>query len=56
MTRGDGLEYDLDDSKKALVRFLYDNQFNPAYQNCVHQDQMVLSWILASFQIMRHHK
>ncbi|XP_015168010.1 uncharacterized protein [Solanum tuberosum] len=48
MIRGYGLEHHLDGSQPIPKRFLGENQLNPLYQNWARQDQIVLSWIVAS--------
>ncbi|KAH0702254.1 hypothetical protein KY285_016534 [Solanum tuberosum] len=48
MIRGYGLEHHLHGSQPIPERFFGENQLNPLYQNWVRQDQIVLSWSVAS--------
>ncbi|KAF3681933.1 Auxin-induced protein 10A5 [Capsicum annuum] len=48
MVRGCGLGHRIDGSQMIPDQFLSDNQPNPAYPVWVIEDQLVLSWIVAS--------
>ncbi|KAH0637514.1 hypothetical protein KY289_037429 [Solanum tuberosum] len=48
MVRGCGLDYHIEGNEVIPERLLDNNEPNPAYNSWVREDQLVLSWIVAS--------
>ncbi|KAH0729420.1 hypothetical protein KY289_000608 [Solanum tuberosum] len=48
MIRGCGLDYHIEGDELIPKRLRDDNEPNPAYNSWVREDQLVLSWIVAS--------
>lgn len=55
MVCGCGLNHHIDGREPISAKFLADNQLSPAYKEWVREDQLVLSWIVASVSESVYH-